>query len=159
LSALKHGAFRVAFMLCDRCSSNGGCRDFVAGGQCVRERRVFVRTVSRFVQEYDLEGLADRILVERVAMYMLRISRAEAFEAGSGDVQNCASLGAYIARLDHVLRSLFRDLAVSRLKRMQLEKGETTLVDVDGLMRRFLKAEKQEGRTGVFRFSEGASST
>lgn len=157
---MKHGAFRVAFMLCDRCSSNGGCSEFVAGGQCVRERRVFVRTVSGFMREYDLEGLADRVLVERVAMYLLRISRAEAFEAGCGDgVERCASLGVYIARLDHVLRGLFRDLAVSRLKRMQLEKGEASLVDVDGLMRRFLKAEKQEGRTGVFRFNEGASST
>jgi len=50
--------------------------------------------------------------------------------------------------LDNTLRGLFNDLAVTRLKRKQLAKGEAFLVSVDGLIKKFAKAEAEPRRRG-----------
>jgi hypothetical protein len=146
LSALKHGFFRAGFMLCDRCAWNGECKKFRAGGECARERRVFRKVVRELVGEFGLESVADRILVERAAMYLVRIARAEAYESGVGVSEKSALWGGYISRLDNTLRGLMNDLAVTRLKRKQLEKSEALLVSVDDLVKKFARTQGETGR-------------
>lgn len=148
MSALKHGFFRAGFMLCDRCVQNGECKQFRVGGECARERRVFRRVVLELISEFELESVADRILVERVAMYLVRIARAEAYESFVGVTEKSVLWGGYISRLDNTLRGLMNDLAVTRLKRKQLEKNEALLVSVDDLMKKFAKMEGESGRRG-----------
>lgn len=52
--------------------------------------------------------------------------------------------GTYIGRLDNMLRRLFNDLAFSRGKRRQLEKGNALLVSLDEVMRKFAKSSEQK---------------
>ena len=87
-----------------------------------------------------MDGLADRILVERSAMYLIRIMRAEAYDASVGVTEKTAFWGYYITRLDKMLRGLFEDLAISRGKRKQLEKGEAMLVSIDEVIKKFTRA-------------------
>jgi len=141
VSALKHGFFRAGFMLCDRCAWNGECKRFRAGGECWFEKRAFKKITSRMVEEFELDCFVDKILVERVAMYLVRIARAEAYETAVGVSDKSVLWGGYISRLDNTLRGLLNDLAVSRVKRKQLEKNEALLVSVDELMKKFAKAE------------------
>jgi len=141
LSALKHGFFRAGFMLCDRCAWNGECKYFKPGGRCLLEKRAFRKVVSELVEEFELESVADRILVERAAMYLIRIARAEAYEAAVGVTEKSALWGGYISRLDNTLRGLLNDLAVTRVKRKKLEKDEALLVSVDDLLKKFAKFE------------------
>lgn len=75
MSALKHGFFRVGFMLCDRCAWNGDCNRFRAGSGCAREKRVFGKLVKDLVDEFELDSVVDQIMVERIAMYLVRIAR------------------------------------------------------------------------------------
>jgi len=46
------------------------------------------------------DGLADLILVERVAMYLVRIARAKVYEANVGVSDFSVVWGRYIAGLD-----------------------------------------------------------
>lgn len=138
---MKHGLFRAGFMLCDRCAWNGECKHFKPGGQCSLEKKAFRKVVSELVEEFELDSVADRILVERGAMYLIRIARAEAYEAAVGVTEKSAVWGTYISRLDNTLRGLLNDLAVTRLKRKQLARNEALLVSVDDLLRKFAKAE------------------
>jgi len=133
MSALKHGFFRRGFMLCDRCVLSGKCESFVPGGECAVERKAYDWLVSELMSQYGLEGLADEILAGRVAMYLIRIARAEVYEANVGVSDVSAVWGRYIADLDQVLRALLRDLALTRAERKKLEKGDM-LVDVDRLL-------------------------
>jgi len=128
-------------MLCDRCAWNGECRHFKPRSQCLLEKKSFRRVVSELIEGFELEGVADRILVERVAMYLIRIARAEAYEAAVGVTEKSALWGAYISRLDNTLRGLLNDLALTRVKRKQLEKSEALLVSVDEVLKKFAKAE------------------
>jgi hypothetical protein len=121
------------------------------------EKRAFEKVVSELMEEFELESVADRILVERVAMYLIRIARAEAYEVAVGVTEKSALWGAYISRLDNTLRGLLNDLAVTRVKRKQLEKNEALLVSVDDVLKKFAKAEAEprkrevvEGRRVVF---------
>jgi hypothetical protein len=134
VSATRHGLFMRGFMLCDRCVSNGKCESFKPGGRCAFERKMFDETVAKLVEEYDLDDVADKFLVERAAMYMIRIARAEAYEAAVGVSEESLNRGAQIAKLDSVVRGLFKDLAISRGKRLLLEKGEALLVSLDDVM-------------------------
>lgn len=126
-------------MLCDRCALNGRCKRFRPGEQCLLEKRAFEKVVSKLIEEFELESLADRILVERAAMYLIRIARAEDYDAAVGVTEKTALWGGYISRLDNTLRGLLNDLAVTRVKRKQLEKDEALLVSVDELLRKFAK--------------------
>jgi len=128
-------------MLCDRCAINGECKYFKPRGQCLLERKSFRRVVAELIDEFELESVADRILVERAAMYLIRIARAEAYEASVGVTDSSALWGGYISRLDNTLRGLLNDLAVTRLKRKQLEKSEALLVSVDDVLKKFAKSE------------------
>jgi len=128
-------------MLCDRCTVNVKCERFKPGDQCQLEKEAFGNLVSEVVEEFELESIADRIMVERVAMYLLRIARAEAYEAGAGITEKSAVWGTYITRLDNTLRGLFDDLAMTRAKRKRLEKDEALLVSVDEVLKKFAKAE------------------
>jgi hypothetical protein len=103
------------------------------------ERQAFERVVSDLVEEFELDNVADEILVERAVMYLIRIARAEAYEAAVGVTEKSALWGAYIGRLDNVLRGLFNDLAMTRAKRRQLEKGEALLVSLDEVFKKFAK--------------------
>lgn len=143
MSALKHGFFRAGFMLCDRCALNVKCEHFKPGGLCLLERKAFENVVSELMEEFGLESVADRILVERAAMYLIRIARAEAYEAAVGVTEKSALWGVYISRLDNTLRGLLNDLAVTRLKRKQLEKDEALLVSVDEVLKKFVRAEAE----------------
>jgi hypothetical protein len=105
------------------------------------ERKAFRKVVSGLMEEFELDSVVDRILVERAGMYLIRIARAEAYEAAVGVTEKSTLWGAYISRLDNTLRGLFNDLAVTRLKRKQLEKNEAFLVSVDDVLKKFAKAE------------------
>jgi len=130
-------------MLCDRCALNAECKHFQPKGQCLLEKRAFEKVVSELIDEFELESVADRILVERAAMYLIRIARAEAYEGAVGVTEESAVWGAYISRLDNTLRGLFNDLALTRLKRKQLEKNEALLVSVDEVLKKFARAEAE----------------
>jgi len=133
MSALKHGFFRRGFMLCDRCVLSSKCEFFVPGGECAVEKKAFDGLMSKLMHQYGLSGLADEILVERVAMYLVRIARAEVYEANVGVSDFSVVWGRYIAGLDKTLRFLLRDLAITRVERKKLEKDDV-LVDVDRLL-------------------------
>jgi len=143
MSALKHGFFSSGFMLCDRCALNAECKHFKPEGRCWLEKKAFRKVVSGLIEEFELDSVADRILVERVAMYLIRIARLEAYEVAVGVSEKSALWGAYISRLDNTLRGLLNDLAVTRLKRKQLEKNEALLVSVDDVVKKFAKAEAE----------------
>jgi hypothetical protein len=110
------------------------------------ERQAFEKVVSDLVEEFDLDNVADKILVERAAMYLIRITRAEAYEAAVGVTEKSALWGAYISRLDNMLRGLFNDLAMTRGKRKQLEKNEALLVSLDEILKKFAKIEQRSPR-------------
>jgi len=143
LSASKHGLFSAGFMLCDRCASNGSCEHFVPKARCWVEREAFGKIVAQLTEEFELDNVADRILVERAAMYLIRITRAEAYEAAKGVSEKSAQWGTYISRLDNTVRCLFNDLAISRGKRKRFEPGEALLVSLDEVLKKFAKAEQQ----------------
>jgi len=113
MSALKHGLFRIGFMPCDRCAINGSCQQFKAASECVLEKTAFEGLVKELTRQYELDMVADRILAERTAMYLIRISRAETYEARVGVTDKSVFWGTYISRLDNTLRGLLNDLAVS----------------------------------------------
>jgi hypothetical protein len=144
LSATKHGLFSSGFMRCDRCTSNAKCERFVPGESCVLEQEAFDKIVCELVEEYNLDGVADRILAGRSAMYLIHIMRAEAYEAAVGLNEKTAYWDAYIGRMDSMLRGLFNDLAISRAKRMKLEKGDGMLVSLDEVMHKFERANSDQ---------------
>jgi len=152
MSALRHGFFRRGFMLCDRCVLNVRCESFVPGGECAVERRAFGWIVRRLIGGYGLEGLADEILVGRVAMYLVRIARAEVYEANVGVSDKSVVWGRYVAGLDRVLRGLLKDLALSRAERKKAEKSDV-LVDVDRLLKGLGKRRRVARRGLVRRLS------
>jgi hypothetical protein len=127
-------------MLCDRYVSNAECGHFQPKGRCLLEKRAFEKVVSELMGEFELESVADRILVERAAMYLIRIARAEAYESAVGVTESSALWGGYISRLDNTLRGLLNDLALTRVKRRQLEKNEALLVSLDEVIQKFAKA-------------------
>jgi hypothetical protein len=143
LRATKHGAYEAGFLPCDRCASNGSCEHFTPKARCWVEQDVFGKIVLQLTEEFELDSLADKILVERAAMYLVRIMRAEAYEASKGMSDKSAQLGMYIGRLDNVVRGLFNDLAISRGKRMQFERGEALLVSLDEVVKKFAKTEPE----------------
>lgn len=148
MSALKHGLFRAGFMLCDRCVINARCDRFLPGSECVVEKEAFERLVRELTEHYGLDMVADRILAERSAMYLIRISRAEAYEAMVGVTEKSVFWGAYISRLDNTLRGLLNDLAVARAKRKGLEKAEELMVNIEDLLERLAsRAVEEEVRT------------
>jgi len=97
-------------------------------------------------EEFELDSLADRILLERAAMYLVRIIRAEAYEATVGLSEKTSFWGYYISRLDGMLRGLFSDLAISRSKRKNLAKDEALLVSLDEVLRKFAKVEQESAK-------------
>jgi len=131
----------AGFMLCDRCAFNGDCEHFQPRRQCALEKKAFENIVSRLIEEFELDMLADKILVERVAMYIIRIARAEAYEAAVGVGEKSPIWGNYISRLDNMLRAFLNDLAATRLQRKKLEKEEGLLVSVDEVINKFSKSE------------------
>jgi len=146
MSAVKHGFFRAGFMLCDRCILNTRCERFKPGGECVLERKAYRWTVKELMAQYGLEGLADEILASRVAMYLIRIARAENYESAVGVTDKSVLWGRYISRLDNTLRGLMNDLAVTRVKRKQLDKEERVLVSIDELLETFARRSKVKRR-------------
>jgi hypothetical protein len=130
-------------MLCDRCVANAKCKRFKPEGECVLEKKAFEKIVLELMEQYELEGVADRILAERAAMYLIRIARAEAYESAVGVTEKSSLWGAYISRLDNTLRGLLSDLAVTRTKRKQFEKNEALLVNVDDLLKKFARSERE----------------
>jgi hypothetical protein len=141
LRATKHGAYDSGFMPCDRCTSNASCEHFTPKGRCWVEQDMFGKIVHQLTEEFELDTFADKILVERVGMYLIKIMRAEAYEAQKGMTDKSAQLGMYVGRLDNVLRGLFNDLAISRGKRKQFERGEALLVSLDEVVKKFAKAD------------------
>ena len=141
LRATKHGAYDTGFMLCERCLSNASCPHFQPKARCLVEQDMFGKLVAQLSEEFELDTIADKILVERAAMYLIRIMRAEAYEAQRGMTDKSGQFGMYIGRLDNVLRGLFNDLAISRNKRMHFERGEALLVSLDEVVKKFAKAE------------------
>jgi hypothetical protein len=133
-------------MLCDRCVLGVKCEGFVPGGECTVERQAYDGLVSELMRDYGLEGLADEILVGRLAMYLIRIVRAEVYEANVGVSDVSVVWGKYIAGLDNMLRGLLKDLALTRGERKKVEKGDV-LVDVDRLLSGLAKKSGVEART------------
>ncbi len=133
-------------MLCDRCVLNTRCEHFEPGGACGVEREAYDGLVSQLMSQYELEGLADEILAGRVAMYLIRIARAEAYESAIGVTDKLVLWGRYIRGLDNTLRGVMRDLAVTRAKRKQLEKGEELMVSLDELLRKSVRKSEPRKR-------------
>ena len=133
-------------MLCDRCVLNTRCEGFEPGGACGVEREAYDWLVSQLIEQHELEGLADEILAGRVAMYLIRIARAEAYESAIGVTDKLVLWGRYIRGLDNTLRGVMRDLAVTRAKRKQLEKGEELMVSLDELLRKFVQTSEPKRR-------------
>jgi hypothetical protein len=149
MSALKHGFFRRGFMLCDRCVLNGKCELLIPGGECEVERKAYETIVSELKEQYSLQGLADEILVERVAMYLIRVARAEVYEAHVGVSSSSVAWGKYIADLDKMLRVFLRELVLTRASQKSLRRNDV-LADVDDL----LSAVVRKGRTEPRIFSK-----
>jgi hypothetical protein len=133
-------------MLCDRCVLGVKCESFVPGGECAVERQAYDGLISELMRQYGLEGLADEILVGRVAMYLIRIVRAEVYEANVGVSDAAVVWGKYITGLDNMLRGLLKDLALSRSERKKVEKDDV-LVDVDKLLNSLAKKSEVKART------------
>jgi len=136
MSALRHGLYRIGFMLCDRCTMNANCEQFNPDSVCAIEKDAYEQLVKELTKHYKLDMVADRILAERAAMYLIKISRVETHEATSGVTQKSLFLGNYITRLDNTLRGFLNDLAVSRLKRKSLEKTEQLMVNIEDILER-----------------------
>jgi len=136
LSALRHGLWRIGFMLCDRCTMNANCEQFNPNSVCTIEKEAYEQLVKELTKHYKLDMVADRILAERAAMYLIKISRVETYEAISGVTEKSLLLGGYITRLDNTLRGFLNDLAVSRLKRKGLEKTEQLMVNIEDILER-----------------------
>jgi hypothetical protein len=112
---------------------------------------MFNEIIRDLVEEFDLDSSADKILVGRAAMYLIRVLRAEAYEASVGVSEKSVDWGEHIAKQDSVLRGLFKDLAISRAKRLELEKGDSLLVSLDDVLRKFARFEKsaKSGKAGI----------
>ena len=134
MTALRHGLYRIGFMLCDRCTMNANCEQFKPDSGCTVEKEAFEQLVKELTKHYKLDMVADRILAERAAMYLIKISRVETYEATSGVTQKSLFLGSYVTRLDNTLRGFLNDLAVSRLKRKNLEKTEQLMVNIEDIL-------------------------
>jgi len=134
MSALRHGLWRIGFMLCDRCTMNANCEHFIPNSICTIEKDAYEQLVKELTKHYKLDPVADRILAGRAAMYLIKISRVETYEAISGVTQKSLLLGGYITRLDNTLRGFLNDLAVSRLKRKGLEKTEQLMVNIEDIL-------------------------
>lgn len=130
---VKHGFFRAGFMLCDRCVLNARCASFVPAGECSVEGKTFDLIVTELFDQYGLEGLADEILAGRVAMNLIRIARAEAYEANVGFSNASVAWGVFIACLERNMRLFLKDLALLRIERKRVEKDDV-LVDVNRLL-------------------------
>jgi hypothetical protein len=48
------------------------------GVVCFLEQEMFNEIVTKLVEEFGLDSLSDKILVQRVAMYLIRIMRYDA---------------------------------------------------------------------------------
>ncbi len=134
MTAIRHGLHRIGFMLCDRCTMNANCEQFKPDSACTVEKEAYEQLVKELTKHYKLDMVADRILAERAAMYLIKISRVETHEATSGITQKSLFLGNYITRLDNTLRGFLNDLAVSRLKRKNLEKTEQLMVNIEDIL-------------------------
>ena len=132
-------------MLCDRCVLNGKCELLVPGGECSVERQAYETVAGELRAQYGLEGLADEILVERVAMYLIRIARAEVYEAHVGVSSASLVWGRYVAGLDNMLRVLLRELALTRASKKSLQRNDV-LADVDELLSTVMRKSKKERR-------------
>jgi len=128
-------------MLCDRCVLNGKCENFVPGGECAVERSEYEWLGSELVKQYALEGLVDEILVGRVAMYLIRIARAEVYEANVGVSNAPVAWGRDVGDLEKILRGLLKDLALTRSEQKKLEKDDL-MVDFDRLLNDFTRKAK-----------------
>ena len=115
---------------------NANCEQFNPNSVCTVEKEAFEQLVKELTKHYKLDAVADRILAERAAMYLIKISRVETYEAISGVTQKSLFLGSYITRLDNTLRGFLNDLAVSRLKRKGLEKTEQLMVNIEDILER-----------------------
>jgi hypothetical protein len=135
-------------MLCDRCVLNARCEFHVPAGECSMERKVYDVVVSELMAQYGLEGLADEIFVERVAMYLIRIARAEVYEANVGVSSGSGAWGKYVAGLDSMLRVFLRELALTRAARKSVQRNDV-VTDVDDLLCAVVR--KRSVETRIFR--------
>jgi len=136
-------------MLCDHCSSNGSCEHFTPKARCWIEQEIFGKLVAQLTDEFELDTVVDRILTERAAMYLIRIMRSEAYEAAKPITDKSAMWGMYITRLDNTVRNLFNDLAITRGKRKQYERGEALLVSLDEVLKKFARTEQKHPEADV----------
>jgi hypothetical protein len=113
---------------------NADCEQFRPDSVCAIEKEAYEQLVKELTKHYKLDIVADRILAERVAMYLIKISRVETHEATSGVTQKSLFLGNYITRLDNTLRGFLNDLAVNRLKRKNLEKTERLMINIEDIL-------------------------
>jgi hypothetical protein len=143
LSATKHGLYHRAFMPCDRCIHNTSCEDYKPGSRCAIEKEEFTKIVSSLLSEFDSDSTADKLLTERMAMNIIRVSRVESYEATAGLCENSDKLGTYITRMDNTVRSILNELAATRSKRFELEKTHGELISLDEVLRKVILTEKR----------------
>jgi hypothetical protein len=68
-----------------------------------------------------------------VAMVLIRVARAEVYEANVEVSDSSVLWGKYISDLDRMLRAFLKDLALTRAARKKMDKSNV-LVDVDELL-------------------------
>jgi hypothetical protein len=135
---------------------NVNCEQFKPDSVCSVEKEAYEHLVRELTKHYKLDMVADRILAERAAMYLIKISRVETHEATSGVTEKSLFLGNYIARLDNTLRGFLNDLAVSRLKRKNLEKTEQLMVNIEDILERlatrplFIQKHRRTAGGGIY---------
>ena len=144
MSATKHGLYHRAFMLCDRCINNTSCDEYKPASRCAIEKEEFTKIVSSLLSEFDSDSTADKVLTERAAMNIIRVSREEAYEANVGLGENSDKLGAYMTKMDNTVRSILNELAATRSKRLELEKTHGALISLDEVLRKVLLTEKRD---------------
>jgi hypothetical protein len=127
---------------------NGKCELLTPGGECRVERKAYDDIVSELKEQYSLKGLADEILAERVAMYLIRVARAEVYEANMGVSSSSVAWGKYIADLDKMLRVFLRELVLTRASQKTMRKNDV-LTDVDDLLSAVVR--KGRAKPRVFR--------
>jgi hypothetical protein len=130
-------------MLCDRCVLNGKCELLCPGGECEIERSAYDTIISELKSQYGLGGFADEILLGRVAMYVIRVARADVYEAQVGVSSSLVAWGRYVAGLDNMLRVILRELSLTRAVQKSFQRNDV-VADVDDLLNTVVK---KTGRT------------
>ncbi len=146
LGNFKYGKYLSRFMLCDRCVIGGDCKRYSPGARCAVEKSLFKEMVTKLIDEYELDTASDKMLAETAVMQFIHAARAEKYEAKVGFADGAPEWGEYINKMYNSMRRFLNDLAVTRSKRIQSDKTQALLEDVDHLLDEY---DRPEGKVSL----------